>query len=195
MADEGHARRKFYDFYISTKSPLAAEVLKRIRELYEIEAEIRGHPAPYRRRVRQERSRPIVEALHVWLEDHVGRISAASDLGEAIRYTLRHWSGLLVFLDDGRVEMDTNTVERAIRPITLNRKNALFAGNDGGACHWAIALTLIQTAKLNGVDPMAYLTDVLERIVSGRTKAHELETLLPWNWAAGRPGMATAQAA
>jgi transposase len=112
-----HARRNFHDFYISTKSPLAAEVLKRIRNLYEIEAEIRGHPADYRRRVRQERSRPIVEALHVWLEDHAGRVSAASDLGEAIRYTLRHWPGLLLFLDDGRVEMDTNTVERAIRPI------------------------------------------------------------------------------
>src|SRR4051812_27979175 len=89
---------------------------------------------------------------------------------EAIRYALRHWSGLLVFLDDGRIEMDTNTVERVIRPITITRKNALFAGNDGGARHWAIAMTLIQTAKLNGVEPMAYLTDVLERIVSGRTK-------------------------
>src|SRR5208337_1771983 len=149
--------------------------------LYEIEAEIRGHPADYRRQVRQERSRPIVEALHVWLQDHVGRVSAAS--------------GLVEFLDDGRVEMDTNTVERAIRPITLNRKNALFAGNDGGARHWAIALTLIQTAKLNGVDPMAYLTDVLERIVSGRTKAHELQTLLPWNWAPGNPGTITSKAA
>ena len=99
-----HMRRKFYDFHASTKSPLAAEVLARIRALYEIEAEIRGHPADYRRQVRQERSRPIVDALHVWLEDHVGRVSAASDLAEAIRYALRHWSGLLVFLDDGRVE-------------------------------------------------------------------------------------------
>jgi len=89
-------------------------------------------------------------------------------------------------LDDGRIEMDSNTVERAIRPHTLTRKNALFAGNDGGARHWAIAMTLIQTAKLNGVDPMAWLTDVLERIVSGRTKANELETLLPWNWHADR---------
>jgi transposase len=190
-----HMRRKFFDFHTATKSPLAAEVLKRIRELYQIEAEIRGHPAEYRRQVRQERSRPIVDALHVWLEDHAGRVSAASGLAEAIRYALRHWSGLLVFLDDGRVEMDTNTVERAIRPITLNRKNALFAGNDGGARHWAIALTLIQTAKLNGVDPMAYLTDVLERIVSGRTKAHELHTLLPWNWAASLSGATIADAA
>jgi hypothetical protein len=88
----------------------------------------------------------------------------------------------MVFLDDGRVEMDTNVVERAIRPNTLTRKNALFAGSDGGARHWAIAMTMIQTAKLNDVDPMAWLTDVLQRIVSGRTKSHELHTLLPWNW-------------
>src|SRR4029077_15750934 len=104
------------------------------------------------------------------------------DLAKAIRYALRHWPGLTVFLDDGRIEMDSNTVERAIRPHTLTRKNALFAGSDGGARHWAIAMTLIQTAKLNGVDPMAWLIDVLERIVSERTKAHELHTLLPWNW-------------
>jgi transposase len=177
-----HMRRSFYEFYTSTQSPLAAEVLARIRRLYAIEAEIRGHPAEHRRQVRQERSRPIAEALLAWLEDHVGRVSAASDLAGAIRYAIRHWPGLVVFLDDGRVEMDTNVVERAIRPHTLTRKNALFAGSDGGARHWAIAMTLIQTAKLNGVDPMAWLTDVLERIVSGRTKAHELATLLPWNW-------------
>ena len=157
-------------------------MLARIRELYAIETEIRGHPAEYRRQMRQERSRPIVEALHAWLQDHLGRVSAISDLAKAMRYTLRHWSGLVVFLDDGRVEMDTNVVERAIRPNTLTRKNALFAGSDGGARHWAIAMTLIQTAKLNGVDPMAWLTDVLQRIVSGRTKSHELNTLLPWNW-------------
>jgi hypothetical protein len=99
-------------------------------------------------------------------------------------YALRHWPGLVAFLDDGRIEMDTNVVERAIRPVTLNRKNALFAGSDGGARHWAIAMTLINTAKLNGVEPMAWLTDVLERIVSGRTKANNLDSLLPWNWKA-----------
>ncbi len=125
-------RRKFYDFHTATQSPLAAQVLKRIQHLYAIEAEIRGHPAAHRQQIRQARSRPIVDALHVWLQDYAGRVSAASGLGEAIRYALRHWTGLLVFLDDGRVEMDTNTVERAIRPITLGRKNALFAGNDGG---------------------------------------------------------------
>jgi transposase len=181
-----HARRKFYDFYVSTKSPLAGEVLARIRELYAIEAEVRGHPAEHRRRVRGERSRPIVEALHLWLHEHVERVSATSDLARAIRYAIRHWPGLIVFLDDGRVEMDTNVVERAIRPSVLTRKNALFAGSDGGARHWAVAMTLIQTAKLNGIEPMAWLTDVLERIVSGCTKAHELHTLFPWNWAAAQ---------
>jgi hypothetical protein len=130
-----HMRRGFYDFYISTKSPLAAEVMARIRTLYAIEAGIRGQCAEHRHQVRQERSRPIVEALHGWLQDHVPRVSAASDLAKAMHYALRHWSGLVVFLDDGRVEMDTNVVERAIRPIPLTRKNALFAGSDVGASY------------------------------------------------------------
>ena len=177
-----HMRRRFYEFHAATKSPLAAEVLARIGKLYEIEAEIRGHPAEHRKQVRQERSQPIVEALYAWLQDHAGRVSAASGLAEAIRYALRHWPGLVVFLGDGRVEMDTNPVERAIRPVALNRKNTLFAGSDGGARHWAVAMTLIQTAKLNGKEPMAYLADVLQRVVSGRTKAHKLHTLLPWAW-------------
>jgi transposase len=187
-----HMRRPFYQFHASTQSPLAAAVLAKIGALYAIEAEIRGHPAEYRRQVRQARSRPIVEALHAWLQEHVGRVSAASDLAKAIRYALRHWTGLTVYLDDGRIEMDTNVVEREIRPIAITRKNALFAGNNGGARHWAIAMTLIQSAKLNGVEPMPYLTDVLERIVSGRTKAPALEALLPWNWKASRSSATTA---
>ena len=177
-----HMRREFFQFHASTQSPLAAEVLARVAALYAIEAEIRGQPAEHRHRVRQERSKPIVEALHEWLHAHIGRVSGASDLAGAMRYAIRHWPGLTAFLDDGRIEMDTNTVERSIRPHTLLRKNSLFAGSDGGARHWSIAMTLIQTAKLNGIDPMAWLTDVLERMVSGRTKAHELDTLLPWNW-------------
>lgn len=187
-----HMRRPFYQFHASTQSPLAAAVLAKIGALYAIEAEIRGHPAEHRKQVRQARSRPIVEALHAWLQEHVGRVSATSDLADAIRYALRHWTGLIAYLDDGRIEMDTNVVERVIRPITITRKNALFAGNDGGARHWAIAMTLIQSAKLNGVEPMAYLTDVLERIVSGRTKASALEALLPWNWKASRSPATTA---
>ena len=145
--------------------------------------------------MRQERSRPIVEALHAWLLDHVERVAGVSDLAKAIRYALRHWAGLIVFLDDGRVEMDTNVVERAIRPHTLTRKNALFAGSDGGAERWALAMTLIQTAKLNGVDPQAWLTDVLERIVARQIKANELHRLLPWNWNADNAAAAASQAA
>jgi transposase len=164
------------------------EVLTRVTALYAIEAEIRGRPAEHRQRIRQERSRPIVEALHTWLQDLVERVSGSSDLAKAIRYALRHWRGLIAFLDDGRIEMDSNTVERAIRPHTLTRKNALFAGSDGGARHWAIAMTLIQSAKMNDLDPMAWLTDVLERIVSGQTKSHELHDLLPWNWRSSRTG-------
>jgi hypothetical protein len=188
-------RREFFQFHASTKSPLAAEVLARIAALYAIEAEIRGQPAEHRQQVRQERSRPIAEALHNWLQVHIGRVSGTSDLAKAMRYALRHWPGLIAFLDDGRIEIDSNTVERTIRPHTLTRKNALFAGSDGGARHWGIAMTLIQTAKLNGVDPMAWLTDVLERVVSGRTKANELHTLLPWAWAASREIPATPLAA
>jgi transposase len=177
-----HARRPFYEFYTSTQSPLAAEVLARIARFYEIEADIRGQPPDVRQAVRQLRSRPQVEELHLWLQDQLPRLPGWSDLAKAMRYALRHWDGLILFLDDGRLEMDTNVVERAIRPVTITRKNSLFAGSDAGARHWAIANTLIQSCKLNGVEPLAYLTDVLQRIVSGRTKNHELHALLPWNW-------------
>ena len=112
-----HARRPFYEFYTSTQSPLAAEVLARIAKLYEIEADIRGQPPDVRQGVRQLRSRPLVEDLHLWLQDHVSRVPGWSDLAKAMRYALRHWDGLILYLDDGRLEMDTNVVERAIRPI------------------------------------------------------------------------------
>ena len=164
-----HMRRHFYEFYDSrnhrsprTCSHASASSTRSKRRSGVIPLNTEGRCGGA--------NRPIVEALHAWLQDHLGRVSAISDLAKAMRYTLRHWSGLVVFLDDGRVEMDTNVVERAIRPKTPTRKNALFAGSDGGARHWAIAMTLIQTAKLNGVDPTAWLTDVLQRIVSGRTK-------------------------
>jgi transposase len=179
-----HCRRRFYEIHQATGSSLAAEALRRIGELYRIEAEIRGRPAEERRAVRQERSRPLVDALHGWLGTQLEQVSARSNLAEALRYALRHWDGLVRFLDDGRLELDTNTVERTIRPIALGRRNALFAGNDGGARHWAIMASLVASAKLNGVEPLAWLTDVLERMVSGRTKAHELERLLPWTWKA-----------
>src|SRR5215212_9334095 len=185
-----HCRRRFYEIHQATGSPLAEEALRRIGELYAVEAEIRGRPAEERRAARQERSRPIVEALHAWLTVQLGRVSGRSTLAEAIRYALRHWTGLVLFLEDGRVELDTNSIERAIRPIALGRKNSLFAGSDGGARHWAIVASLVATAKLNGVEPLAWLTDVLERMVAGQTKSHELERLLPWTWKAERPAAA-----
>jgi transposase len=181
-----HCRRRFYEIHQATGSPLAEEALRRIGELYAIEAAVRGRSAEERRATRQERSKPIVDALHAWLTAQLGRVSGRSNLAEAIRYALRHWPGLILFLEDGRIELDTNIVERAIRPIALGRKNALFAGSDGGARHWAIVASLVTTAKLSGVEPLAWLTDVLERVVSGRTKAHELERLLPWTWKAER---------
>jgi transposase len=177
-----HTRRKFYDIHVATKSPLAEQALRRIAELYAIEADIRGQTADERRTIRQERSRPLVEAMQAWLTETLDRISGRSALAQAIRYARNHWSGLVLFLDDGRLELDTNTVERAMRPVALGRKNALFAGADSGGEHWALVATLIQTAKLNKLDPLAWLTDVLERIVSGQTKRTELHTLLPWNW-------------
>ena len=125
--------------------------------------------------------------MHAWLTEQLSRVSGRSTLAQAIRYALNHWKGLVLFLDDGRLELDTNTVERAMRPVALGRKNALFAGADSGGRHWAIVASLIQTAKLNDVDPLAWLTDVLERIVSGRTKQNELHRLLPWNWLAQHP--------
>jgi transposase len=181
-----HARRKFHDIHVATKSPLAEEALLRIAALYAVEIDIIGQSAEERKRVRQERSRPLVDAMHAWMTEQLERLSGRSALAQAIRYALNHWKGLTLFLSDGRVELDTNTVERAMRPVALGRKNALFAGSDSGGRHWAIIATLIQTAKLNEVDPLAWLTDVLERIVSGRAKQHQLDTLLPWNWEAER---------
>jgi transposase len=141
-----HARRKFYDIYAANQSPLAGEALRQIAALYEIETEIRGQPAEERRRVRQQRSRPLIEAMQAWLEETLGRISGRSPLAQAIRYALNHWSGLILFLDDGRLELDTNTVERAMRPVALGRKNALFAGADVGASYCPSGDVLIKSA-------------------------------------------------
>jgi transposase len=121
-----HARRKSYDVFVATKSPIAEEALQRIAALYLIESDLRGKPATERQRVRDRESRPLVEAMYVWLKEQLGRIPGGSGLPQAIRYALNHWRGLTLFLDDGRLELDSNTVERSIRPITITRKNALF---------------------------------------------------------------------
>lgn len=189
-----HVRRKFYDIHVANASPLAEEALRRIAELYAIEDDIRGTPAEHRRAERQQHSRPLVEALHDWLTEQLERVSGRSALAQAMRYALNHWNGLILYLDDGRLEMDTNTVERAMRTVALGRKNALFAGADSGGRHWATVATLIQTAKLNNVDPLAWLIDVLERIVAGTTRHNQLHTLLPWNWKTARAAEAPSSA-
>lgn len=175
-----HVRRRFYDLQTANvPTPIASEALGRIAGLYAVEAAIRGLPPDGRRRERQMRSKPIVEAMKPWLERQLGLVSGKSTLAEAIRYALSRWEGLCRFLDDGRVEIDSNVVERAIRPITLGRKNHLFAGSDGGAQHWAVLASLIATCKLNDVDPNAYLADVLTRIVA-RHPMSKIDELLPF---------------
>src|SRR3984885_1790834 len=176
-----HARRKFYDLHQATGSPIAAEALRRIAELYAIERSIRGRSAEERRHVRYTSARPLIDMMKPWLEIELGRVPPAGPLAEAIRYALARWPALTRFLDDGRIELDNNPVERAIRPIALGRKNHLFAGSDGGAARWAVVASLLATAKLNGVEPFAYLTDVLERMSNGHPMT-KLGELLPWNW-------------
>ncbi|WP_428529970.1 IS66 family transposase [Pseudorhodoplanes sp.] len=176
-----HARRKFYEVHQATGSPVAADALKRIGELYAIEASIRGQTAEARRSVRQSRALPLIAAMRDWLEVELNRLPPRGGVADAIRYALTRWTALCRFLDDGRIELDNNTVERAIRPITLGRKNHLFAGSDGGAQRWAIVASLLATAKLNDVEPFAYLRGVLECLSDGYPMRH-LDDLLPWNW-------------
>ena len=178
-----HVRRRFYELAQSGPAPIASEALTRIAALYRIEDDIRGRSAEERRAVRQERSRPLVDALQPWLREKLSLISQKTKLAEAIRYALTRWTGLCLFLDDGRVEIDNNTVERAIRPIALNRKNALFAGSDGGAEHWAVIASLIETCKLIEIEPHGYLADVITRIVNGHPQSR-LDELLPWAYPA-----------
>ena len=135
-----------------------------------------------RQAVRQTRSRPLVEDLFVWFETQLTRLPRASPTAEAIRYALNHRDGLLRFLEDGRIELDTNTVERAIRPLVLSRKNALFASGDDGGARWAAVASLVETCKLNGVNPQRYFADLLARLVNGWPNSR-IDELMPWCWA------------
>lgn len=161
-------------------APIAEEGVKRIGKLYRIEAELRGLDPETRLAGRQERSAPLVTDMETWLVHHRARVAAKSPLGEALKYIAKYWEGLQLFLTDGRIEIDNNSVERTIRPIALNRKNALFAGHDAGAENWATVASLIETCKLNAVEPQAYLTSTLTAIVNGH-KQSRIDELLPWN--------------
>jgi hypothetical protein len=172
-------RRQFYEIQVKTPAPIATEALVRIAALYAIEADIRGLAADERRQARQRRTKPLIDDLHLWLEAQLTAVSGKATIAGAIRYTLSRWDGLTRFLDDGRIEIDSNVVERAIRPIALGRKNHLFAGSDGGGEHWAVIASLIETCKMNGVDPQAYLRDVLARIVA-RHPMGRIDELLPF---------------
>jgi transposase len=175
-----HLRRDFHDEWDKTKSAIAREALDRIGALYDIEREINGQPAETRLAARQTHSAPKVEAFFAWSESQLTRIPGKGDLARAFRYGIARRASFSLFLTDGRVAIDNNPAERALRPIGIGRKNWLFAGADTGGETLARAMTIIETAKLNGLDPQAYLADVLDRIHDH--KINRLDELLPWNW-------------
>jgi transposase len=174
-----HVRRKFYDLQVAHHSPVAKEALERIAALYAIESEIRGRPPSERREVRLARARPLLESLHAWLKSCLPKLSRKSDTTVAVKYALGLWEALGRYADDGRLEIDNNAAERALRVVALGRKNYLFAGSDAGGERAAAIYSLIGTTKLNGLDPETYLRDVLSRIADH--PINRIEELLPWN--------------
>jgi transposase len=175
-----HARRYFFDLARLAKAPIAIEAVERIDAMFAIEREINGLPPQQRLCVRNERSRPLVVALETWLREQRARVSGQGKVGQAIAYSLTRWTALTRFLDDGRICMSNNAAERQVRPIAIGRKNWTFAGSDEGGHRAAAIYTLIQTAKLNNVDPQAWLTDVLARLQDHPAK--RTDELQPWNW-------------
>jgi transposase len=174
-----HARRKFYELHEATQSPLAAEALDRIKVLYAIEERIRGRPPDERRAVRQTQAVPLLERLHQWMTATVTKVSAKSDIASAINYSLKRWAALTRYCEDGLLEIDNNAAERALRGPVLSRKNFLFVGADSGGERAAAIYSLLETAKLQGLNPEAYLCHVLERIADH--PIHRIDDLLPWN--------------
>jgi transposase len=182
-----HVRRKFYDVHIASASPIAAEALQRIARLYAVEAEIRGRPPDERRVVRQARAGPELQALHAWLHTVLPTLSKKSELAIGIRYALSRWTALTRYRDDGRIEIDNNAAERALRAVALGRKNWLFAGSDDGGERAAAIYSLLGTAQLNGLNIEAYLRHVLEHLPEH--PINRVEQLLPWNVAVQLPSV------
>lgn len=188
MACWAHVRRKFHDVHVATKAPIAEEALQRIGALFAVEREIHGLPPDERRRVRQARSGLALVNLAAFLDGALARLSGKSDLAGAIRYARSRWPALSRYVDDGHLEISSNAAERAIRPLALGRKNWLFAGSDAGGERAAAIYTLIETARLNGLDPEAYLRDILGRIAEH--PVNHIAALLPWSLAPCPPSPA-----
>ena len=182
-----HVRRPFYEISVAADSPIAREALERIQTLFAIEAEIRSRPADERRTVRQSRAGPLLDDLRRWFHSTLSQLSRKSPLALAIRYALTRWTALTRYRDDGRLELENNAAERALRAVALGRKNFLFLGADSGGERAAAIYSLIGTAKLNGLNPEAYLRYVLERIADH--PINRIEQLLPWNVAAQLPSL------
>ncbi len=175
-----HARRKLFEVHQSTGSPIAEEALRRIQALYLIEAEITGKPVAERQAERQMRSKPLLVELKAWMEMQRRRASSKTVLGKALQYALGRWEALTRYADDGRLAIDNNVAERLLRGIAISRKKFLFVGSDKGGERAAILYTLIETAKLNGLNPEIYLAYAIDRLACGHL-ATRLSELLPWN--------------
>jgi hypothetical protein len=175
-----HARRKIYEVHAATSSPAAQELLECIGELFKIEADIRGRSPNERLQTRVELAVPKLDALKTLFEATLNKISGKSSLAQALRYALSRWASLTRYTTDGRLEISNNAAERAIRPLAVGRKNWLFAGSDTGGERAATMYTIIETAKLNGLEPESYLRDIIARIADHPMK--RLDELLPWKW-------------
>jgi transposase len=176
-----HARRKLFEVFDATKSPIAEEALRRIQELYAIEEEIRGKSAAQRRAERQARAKPVLDAFHTWAVAQRRRLSGKTPLGKAFQYSLSRWDALTRYIEDGRLSIDNNLSERLLRGIAVTRKNFLFLGSDRGGVRAAVIYTIIESAKLSGLDPEAYLAATLDRLARGHSIGR-IDELLPWNF-------------
>ncbi|SFB01710.1 IS66 C-terminal element [Collimonas sp. OK607] len=174
-----HARRKLHDLHVKKVTPTTTEALRRIGELYAIEAQIRGQPPDQRQRIRQAQSRPLLDSLEIWLRQRLLTLSTQSDTTKAIKYLLNQWQALIYYCDDGTAEIDNNIAENALRGRCLGRRNYLFLGSDSGGELAAAMYSLIGSARMNGIDPEAYLRHVFAYIADH--PVNRVDELLPWN--------------